>query len=65
MAALLRKSGGTFQLVDRRCEYCTGVGWTQVWDGHKSVDSRFEILSGMLELFMNLGAQMLTADFAE
>ena len=61
MDALLRKSGGTFQSVDRRCGCCTGV---EVWDGHKRVDSRFQILSGMLEL-MNLGAQILTTDFAE
>ena len=62
MDALLRKSGGTFQSVDRRCDCCTAV---EVWDGHKRVDSKFEILYGMLELFMNLGAQILTTDFAE
>ena len=52
MDAILRKSGGTFQSVDRRCDCCTGV---EVWDGHKRVDSRFEVLSGMLEVFMKLG----------
>ena len=62
MDALLRKSGGTFLSVDRRCDCCTGV---EVWDGHKRVDSRFEILSGMVEVFMKLGEQILTVDFAE
>ena len=50
------------QSVDRRCDGCTGV---EVWDGHKRVNSRFEILSGMPEVFMKLGEKIMTVDFAE